>query len=195
MLNGLPALREFELYPRNQLESEEIAQLRAELSSWDDEFREKQRVQPNMKVETVDQSAFDHFDTNVSFGLHHGETDREMLDSERSWLLGRIEQALSCDFEKDADFILPYRGGFRRSDTLVLYTLKAYDNFREIGQRVQQLLCECRNEWIIYFQSSLWEGPDTDEEVVEDFICWLHRDKVVTTDEYRVVIDHLLGKV
>lgn len=117
-----------------------------------------------------------------------------MLESEREWLLGRIREALSVDFEEENDFVLPYTSGRRRSERLVLYGVGAYESFRDIALTVQRILCETRNDWIIWFQSLLWESP-VDQEIpegIEDFIVWIYPNKIVATKDNAKVVRKLI---
>jgi hypothetical protein len=142
----------------------------------------------------VDQKTFDHFDTKQPFGVHAGECNDGMLDSERRWLLEQISEALEGKFEKDRDFHLPYTSGFRRSERLVIYSIAAYESFRDIVLAVQKLLCRTRNDWIIYCQSLLDEGPLEDEipDGTQDFIVWIYPDKIVATAENAKVVQKLI---
>ena len=59
---------------------------------------------------------------------------------------------------------------------------------------VQRILCETRNDWIVWFQSCLDEGPDADEkpENLEDFIVWIYPDKIVATEPNAEIVRKLI---
>ena len=82
-----------------------------------------------------------------------------------------------------------------RSEGLVLYSLRAYGSVREIVTAVQQILCEARNDWIVYFQTLLGEGPDFEElpETAQDFIVWIYPDKIVATKDNAAIVSELIN--
>jgi hypothetical protein len=109
-------------------------------------------------------------------------------------LIDEIRACLESRFDYQGEFVMAHRGGFRRSDTLVVYTLPAYKAFSEIALDVQRILCRCRNNWILYFQSLLDEGPDPSPDGLEDFIVWLYPDKIVATKENAAIVRRLLNE-
>jgi hypothetical protein len=116
--------------------------------------------------------------------------------SEREWLENELRSTLEVNLreEIDADFFLPATTGFRRSETLVLYSLRAYQSCREIITAVQQVLCESRDDWIIYFQGLASEGPDFEElpDDARDFTVWIYPDKIMATEENAVAIREVM---
>jgi hypothetical protein len=190
-LGRLPVLHEIGCWEGAE-NSPGLQELKKTLSTWDTEFlAPRARYEPCATLEIVTQAEFDHYDQHP-YGIGPADSDRAMLSSERGWILGRIREALVIDLEEDTDFVLPWSGHDRRSDTLVLYTLKAYESFREIVRRVQTILGEAKNDWIIYFQSCLWEGPDEPTPEVKDFIVWLYPQKIQATSEQATIIETLL---
>jgi hypothetical protein len=115
-----------------------------------------------------------------------------MFESEWKWLESELRSTLEVNFEEDldGDFLLPGITGFRRSDRLVLYSLRAYQSVREIITAVQGVLCEARNEWIIYFQALVSEGPDFEKlpDDAQDFTVWIYPDKIMATQENAAVL-------
>jgi hypothetical protein len=117
-----------------------------------------------------------------------------MLSSERTWLVDQIREALLVKFEDEIDFQLPCTTGFRRSERLILYTTLAYESLREIVSTVQEILSQVRNNWIIWCQSLLHEGPDTEDipESLRDFIIWIYPDKIMVTEEQADLVRGLI---
>src|SRR6266480_7235043 len=67
-----------------------------------------------------------------------------------------------------ADFFLPITSHRSRTERVILYSLAAYESFRDIMLTVQQILCQTCNDWIIWCQSCVTEGPAF-EDLPEDF--------------------------
>jgi hypothetical protein len=194
-LMSLPALHEVEVHPHTTYSAGDLRALRRVLTSWGADFTDASRtISPSLEIETVDQETFDVYNTKRPFGITEEESNEKMLDDERSWLIDEIRVCLESRFDYQSDFVVAHRGGFRRSDTLVVYTLAAYEAFSEIASDVQRILCRCRNNWILYFQSLLDEGPDTSPDGFEDFIVWLYPDKIVATKENAGIVRRLLNE-
>ena len=168
------------------------------LTPWSDEFRaSEKRASPSLVIETVSQETFDYYDSKASFGIKPGECEDGMLKSGREWLLGQLRGMLEANFKEDTDgdFLLPATTGFGRSERLVLYSLRAYESFREIVTTIQQVLCETRDDWIIYFQGLPSEGPDFEElpEDAHDFTVWVYPDKIMATKDNAAIIRELIN--
>jgi len=194
-LARLPALREIEMDDESTCDAKELGALRKNLTEWDAEFKADGReVQPSLHLEIVDQETFDYYDTKAAFGIRSGECNEGMLDSEREWLLAEIKDALGVKFEDEKEFELPYTSGFRRSERLIIYGVDAYESFREIVTLVQEILCQTRNDWIIWCQSLLRESPEEQEipAEMEDFVVWIYPDKIVATEENGAVVRKLI---
>jgi len=73
--------------------------------------------------------------------------------------------------------------------------LRAHESFRDIASRVQTILCEMKNDWIIWCQSLLEEAPEEQEipEGTNDFIVWIYPDKIVATKENAAIVRKLLA--
>jgi hypothetical protein len=145
----------------------------------------------------VDQETFDYYDSKGTYGVRPDEPERDgMLSSEKYWLLRELQEALSVRFEhgESADFFLPLTPGRRRTEWVILYSLAAYESFREIVLAVQRILCQTRNDWIIWFQSCVTEGPDAEDlpEDFQDFIVWIYPNKIVATKETAAVVSRLI---
>ncbi len=191
-LSRLPALHDISCW-EGAKNSPGLDALKKTLSTWDHEFlAPTRRHEPSVQLEIVTETEFDHYDQDAAYGLKPDECNPDMVSSERGWLLDRIRDTLSIDLEEKMDFDLPWRGGMRRSDTLIIYSLKAYHAFREIVRRVQIILGEAQNDWIIYFQSSLWEGADEPSDEVKDFIVWLYPQKIQATADQAGIVESLL---
>ncbi len=183
-LKSLPALREIRLTDEATADAAELAALRAELGSWDNEFRDPQRgLTPSLDLQVVDQETFDHYDSEAAYGVGPDQLSDYMLASERGWLIGKIREALAPHLEEDTDFHLPHTGGRQRTERVILYTAKACETFRELSLAIQRVLCECKNDWIIWTQACLGEGPSDEEipEDLQDFIVWLYPTKIMVT--------------
>jgi Leucine-rich repeat (LRR) protein len=197
-LSSLPALHDIGLDHKVKHKRGELAALRAELTSWDVEFKDESRnLQPSLDLQVVDQRTFDYYDSKGSYGVRADEPERDgMLSSERYWLLRQIEQALSARFEQgeSADFFLPTTPGRRRTERVILYSLIAYESVREIVLTLQQILCHARNDWIIWFQSCVTEGPETVDlpEDFAEFTVWVYPNKIVATKESAEVVSRLI---
>src|SRR5205823_13902169 len=116
-------------------------------------------------------------------------------DSEREWLVEEIREALSVKFEDDKHFHLPYTGGFKRTERLIIYSVEAYESFRDIVTTVQRILCDTRNDWIIWCQSLLWESPEEQEipDGMEDFILWIYPDRIIATEGNAAIVRKLIA--
>jgi hypothetical protein len=59
---------------------------------------------------------------------------------------------------------------------------------------LQQILCHARNDWIIWFQSCVTEGPETDDlpEDFAEFTVWVYPNKIVATKESAEVVSRLI---
>jgi hypothetical protein len=194
-LSSLPVLHQIRMDDESSCETDKLSALRGELTSWDTEFRtDAKSIKPSLDLQVVDQETFDFYDGKGSYGVLADECNDGMLGCERSWLVGQMHEVLSLDFEKETDFVLPYTSGTRRSERVVLYSIKAYESFRNIVLAVQKILCETRNDWIVWFQSCLGEGMDMDEvpEGMEDFIVWIYPNKIVATKENAKIVRKLI---
>jgi hypothetical protein len=145
----------------------------------------------------VDQKTFDNYDSKASYGVRPDEPEQDgMLSSERYWLLRELQDALSPKFEQgeSADFFLPLTPGRHRTERVILYSLAAYESFRDIVLAVQRILCQTRNDWIIWFQSCVTEGPDAEElpEDFQDFIVWIYPNKIMATKDNAAVVSRLI---
>lgn len=191
-LAGLPALHEIDL-GESAHNARELKAIRDDLTPWDAEFKsDKKRVTPSLRIELVDQDTFDHYDSKAPFGVKDDECNSGMLISERLWLIAQIREALSIDYEEETDFVLPLTPGRQRSERLIVYSPEAYEAFREVALVLQRILSQTRNDWIIWFQSLLYEGPLEVPEEMDDFIVWIYPDRIVTTKEYGSTVRNLI---
>lgn len=196
-LTRLPVLHEVHIGDKAKCDRAELAELCSSLTPWADEFRaSEKKASPSLNLETVSQEAFDFYDSKEPFGVQPGECEDGMFKSEREWLVGELRSTLKVNFKEDidGDFLLPGTTGFRRSERLALYSVRAYESFREIVTAVQHVLCEARNDWIIYFQSLLYEGPDFEElpEGTRDFTVWIYPDKIMATEDNAAVVREMI---
>jgi hypothetical protein len=194
-LSRLPVLHEVRVDNKSRRNAVELNKLRKDLTSWDIEFKaDKTVATPSLSLEVVDRATFEHYNTKAPFGVRSGECNGGMFNSERIWLVDQLLEAMSINFEDEVDFALPYMGGLRRSDRIVLYSMDAYQAFRDIALRVQRVLCDMKNDWIIWCQSLLWEAPEEQEvpEGTEDFIVWIYPDKIVATKDSARTVRKLL---
>jgi hypothetical protein len=197
-LARLPVLHQVRFGSETQCDQGAFESVCEGLTPWADEFVVANKdVSPSLEIEIVSQEIFDLYDSRESFGIRPGECEDGMFHSERIWLEGELTDALTTCFKEGAenDLVLPGNSGHRRSERLVLYSLKAYESCREIVTAVQQVLCQARNDWIVYFQSCLSEGPDIEDlpEGAEDFIVWIYPDRIVATEENAAVIRKLIA--
>lgn len=196
-LARLPVLHEVKMCDQTKYNKAELEVLNKSLTPWADEFRAPEtKASPSLNIEIVNQEAFDFYNVKESFGITAGECEDGMFKSEREWLVGEIRSTLKTNFKEDGDgdFLLPGTTGFRRSDRLVLYSRHAYESFRKIVIAVQHVLCEARNDWIIYFQGLISEGPDFEELAgdAQDFTVWIYPDKIMATTDNATVVRELI---
>ncbi|MBK8479334.1 MAG: leucine-rich repeat domain-containing protein [Opitutaceae bacterium] len=193
-LSRLPVLHEVGAWSGAE-KAEGLALLRSSLSPWDDEFGAKAaRTLPAAELRVVSRSEFDRFDSSEPYGLRADECDEAMVLAEQEWLQNRLRSSLSIDLTDEEDFCLPIdRIGFRRSHTLMIYSLKAFTSFGEIVRRVQTVLGEAKNDWIIYCQSSLFEGPDEQPAWAKDFVVWIYPSEIWVTAEHEATVRRLLS--
>jgi hypothetical protein len=192
-LSGLPVLHDLSIKSHEGNPDPLASRLARELTSWDSEFQaEDGRKTPSLNLEEVDQATFDFYDHDP-YGVQ-GDANLGMLCSERGWLMKQIESALTVFFKEDHDLAFPGVGGMRRSEQVVALSRVAYEAFREVVTSVQTVLCECRNPWIVCYQSQLDEGPDADDlpDDTEDFIVWIYPDKIQVAEKHASVVKRLL---
>ena len=164
----------------------ELQAVRNDLTSWDDHFKDTGKgLTPSLELEIVDQETFDYYDSKAPYGAAPDECTDGILDSERRWLVEEIRNALSVFLKDDTDFHLPWTSGARRSERVILYTEKACESFRDVALAVQRILCETKNDWIIWTQADV--GDD-----LEDFIVWIYPQKLVTTHECEKIVRDLI---
>lgn len=195
VLAGLPSLHSFELQDDENCEAKDLALVRGKLTSWDQEFRsESKRFAPSLEVEVVEQEVFDHYDSKAAYGMGRDEVTGEMLGSEHGWLVEKMADFLSPNFDDNVDFMLPHTSG-GRTERLILYSMDAYESLPEIVLGLQEILCRAKNDWIIWFQSSIGElDGDPRAEAVEDFIVWIYPNKIVATAENAAIVRQLINR-
>ncbi len=91
--------------------------------------------------------------------------------------------------QEERDYWIPTYNRESRSLTVVLYSRRSAKRFSNIVRKIQKILCHSRNEWIVYFQSEWFDEKGLEEK---EFIRWIYRDKIVTTEEYVGVIRELM---
>jgi hypothetical protein len=203
-LARLPVLREASMDDEtdnetNQCNRVELDELRKSLAPWADEFAAPEKIaSPSLEIEVVSQETFDYYHSKASFGVKTGECEDGMFKSERGWLQDELLEsieALNLKEGTDKDFFVTRQTPFGRAEGLVLYSLRAYESFREIVTAVQQVLCGARNQWIVYFQGLVSEGPDWEDlpEDARDFTAWIYPDKIVTTKDNAALIREMIG--
>jgi len=196
-LARLPVLHEIHMCDDTKYNRAELKVINKSLTPWTDEFKApEEKASPALEIETVSQEMFDNYDFKEPFGIKPGECEDGMFESEREWLVGELRSVLEADLKEDfdGDFFLPGTTGFRRSERIVLYSLRAYESLRGIVTAVQQVLCETRNDWIIYFQGLASEGPNFEElpEDARDFTVWIYPDKIMATADNAAVVRELI---
>jgi hypothetical protein len=203
-LSRLPVLHEVRIGDRHDANKipcnrVELEALNKSLTPWSDEFKaSEKKTSPSLDIEIVSQDTFDCYDTKESFGIRPGECEDGMFKSEREWLKDQLFdsiEAMNLKEGTDKDFFVTRETAFDRTEGLVLYSLRAYESVREIVTAVQHILCEARNDWIIYFQALVSEGPDSEElpEGAEDFTVWIYPDKIMATEENAAILRELLN--
>lgn len=186
-LRDLPVLRHV-LVNGKRVEREE------DVPPWSSEFKDESKTpRPSLDLQVVDQQIFDYYDTHP-YGVGPDEFNEKMLGCERDWLIKEICQALSVKFEESVDFDSPAMFGMRRSDRVIVYTMSAYEAFREFVTIIQSVLSEAKNDWIIYFQSLLHEGPEADKipAGTQDFIIWIYPNKIMVAEKHADVVRNLM---
>ena len=202
-LARLPVLHEVRMgdkteNDRTNCNRAELDALRKSLTPWADEFRAPhKKANPSLDIEIVSEQIFDYYDSKASFGIKPGECEDGMFKSEREWLKGELFDSIEAMHFKegiDKDFYVTRETGFERCEGLVLYSLRAYESFREIVTAVQHILCEARNDWIIYFQALVSEGPDFEElpDDAQDFTVWIYPDKIMATEDNAAIVRKLI---
>jgi hypothetical protein len=187
VLRRLPQLHEATVKCGGR-EHEALEALRAELSSWDVEFLNTAgvlRCSPCLRLETVDQAAFDYYDTEP-YGLTDGDRNQGMLESELAWLDEHLERALS---EKaglsEENYELTWLWPGARSRTLYLSSRRSIPRLKRIIRCVQEVLCRAKHDWIVYLE------PDSLECEVE-FLAWIYPDKIVAVEKDARLLARLL---
>jgi len=163
-----------------------LAKLRAELSSWDVEFRsEKPRHTPSLDIQVVDQPTFNHYDSEKPYGLKASDTNERLLSCELEWLDEQLHEVFAVDFVDDEDYTIPHPWAGARSRTVVLLSERAVEAFPRLVLGIQNVLSTANNDWIIYFQSA---EPDDNGS----FIVWVYPDKILVTEKYAANVQRLV---
>jgi hypothetical protein len=184
-LARLPVLHEVHL-DDNPVSSQEVKALEETLTSWDDEFLAPEApFVPALHLEVVDQATWDYYDDH-RFNVADVDGDQSLLDSEKSWLMERLETALAVDWRKEDDFEVPWRPTRARSTTVCLMSGAAATSFRSIATSIQRVLCSARHEFIIYFQT------DHCDDDAPSYIVWVYRNRILVTPETEPTIAALL---
>lgn len=188
-LTNLPALHDVAVRCEGK-DHPGLAELRADLPSWDVEFlADCPRYTPSSRIEVVSQETFDYYDTKARFGVVESARNHRLIESELEWLDDRISSALSSgegrflwwgglDLEVDEDYSLPFRWAGGRSRTLMLHSRKALKSFASLVGAIQDVLALARHDWIIYLQTDI-EIPQSN-----GITAWIYPDRVQTTAEY-----------
>jgi hypothetical protein len=184
-LVNLPVLHEVCL-KENPVPLEDVDALERTLTSWDEEFSDPHpQTQPCLEVQIVSQETWDYYDSHP-FNLGDFDGDAGLLESEKLWLLSQIENALEVDWTKEQDFVIPSQSPQARSHTVCLMSSAAAASLRSIATAIQRVLCEARNEFIIYLQT------DHCEKDAPEYVVWVYRDRILATDETSSTITALL---
>ena len=194
-LTNLPVLTKLD-FGKTVCNRQQLEAIQTDLGSWDNEFKiDKPKTVPSFALEVVDQETFDYYDSKAPYGVQPGQTDDGMLESERDWLVEEIREAISLNFTDETDFHLPFTTGTQRTERLIIFSLQAYESFRDIALKVQNILCQTRNDWIIWCQSLLWESPEEQEipDGVEDFIVWIYPNKIMVAEQDAETVQKLLA--
>lgn len=197
-LSALPALHEVRTDLERQKTIKGLRGLEKTLSPWDTEFGiPKPKATPSTRLEVVSQETFDFYDGKNPYGILPGETNERMVGSEANWLVGKIKEALLVRFEEDVDFCLPCSAAFQRSERVIIYSLEAYESFRDVALTIQQVLCETKNDWIIWCQTLLRESPEEQDvpEETEDFTIWIYPNKIMVAKEQAKAVQSLMAWV
>ena len=196
-LDRLPVLHEIVVSRASRCDWRQLKKLCEALTPWETEFKGSRTEKvPSLELDVVSESTFDLNDTGEAFGIQPGEVEAGMFREEREWVCNEIRTALKAHFPEygEDELLLPGKSGLRRSETLVAYSIRAYESFRAIVTTIQSVLCATRNDWIIYFQSLLEEGLDAGEVPagIRDFIVWVYPDKIMATKECAATIEKLI---
>jgi hypothetical protein len=196
-LGRLPVLHEIHIGDGTLHSEAELGKLLGLLTPWRDEFRSpEERTSPSLEIKVVSEDAFERYDSKEPYGIIANECEDGMFESERKWLTDELRGALQTTLEDgdDSDFLFPGMDGFRRSERLVLYSLRAYGLLRLVVTAVQEVLCNTRNDWIVYLQGLASEGPDVERlpEEARDFEVWIYSDRMVATSENAAIIRQLI---
>jgi Leucine-rich repeat (LRR) protein len=173
----------------NDLEPTGLAELKASLTPWDNEFRSpKPRHTPSLKLDVVDQQIFDIYDTKKPFNVDT-ETNEGLLSSELGWLDDQLERLLSANFRADDDYTIPFNWNGARSRTIVLYSDESVAAFPKLVLGIQEVLSNAKQDWIIYLQT---------DGVKPEFVVWVYPEKIMVTHEHagavRMLIDSKDGR-
>lgn len=197
-LERVPHLHEVFLGRETQFDRALAERLRSKLTPWDTEFgRSAEAFVPQLQVEVVSQTEFDQWD-DESFGVT-ADGYEALLPHERTWILDRLEKAIArAGFKIDElakpDVVVPSKNYGGRSHTVVAYSLKAHRSLRQLATVIQEQINSSKRSWIFYLQSLIEEGRDAERipEGTQDFIVWVHRDKLVTTEKYAAMVRALI---
>ncbi len=182
-LRGLPNLHDVRITCDDR-EHSDVEPLRSELPSWDTEFMRTTPKRPSMAIEQVTSDEFEFYNTETPYNYDPLESDEAMLTSEMDWLEERVGNALSEIISSD-DFAIPYIGIVSRSFTVVIYSDKAARLLRQIVERIQSVLCSCKNDVICYLHS---------DNIDEYFVAWVYPQKIQVTEEYAPIVTRLLNQ-
>jgi hypothetical protein len=185
-LSGLPALREVS-FRNNPIEEDQIESFMATLTPWDVEFSHDGPPRTyGPEIVVVDEDTWEFYNKNP-FGIEGDDGDYELLSSEKYWLAGKVESALSVDWIPEEDFDTPCSSPHARSFSFSMYNVEMIQQLRAVVDVIQRALAEARNDFIVYLMSDYF-GDE-----VPFFMAWIYREKVVVTPEYESTVRKLLS--
>jgi len=197
VLSALPALHMVKISREEKCNAKELKALRAlELTGWNVEFKaDSRRFISSMDLEIVSQEIFKKYGSKTGRFMKPEDTNIGMLNSEKDWLVNEIRSSLSTRFEENKDFHLPYTSGEERVERVIIYSIEAYEAFRDIILNIQRVLCEAKNDWIIWCQSLLKESPEEQDvpDDAEDYIVWICPNKLVVAEDNAETIKKLVS--
>ncbi len=185
-LSRLPVLHSIDLAD-NPVPADEVSALETSLEPWDVEFAHKGPPRPHRApIKIVDQETWDYYDQHP-FGLDQDDGDCDLLWNEKCWLAGRIDAALSTEWESEEDFVTPGQSPYARSFTVCLYHPEMIQQTRWVVDVIQQELAAARNDFIIYLHT------DCAEDDAPWYTIWVYRDKILVTPDQEEVVRALMA--
>lgn len=185
-LKGLPLLHVAYFYS-NPVEDAHVKNLCASLSSWDVEFGyEGPPRNGSLALTVVKESDFEFHNGRDSVA-DYDSIDYDMLSSEYSWMVRKIEEALNGYFIPEGDYEIPEHSSTSRNIHFLIQNHHLRAQLRTLVCVLQRLLAGARNDFVVNLETEVYGRTEP------HFKALVTREKVVVPEEYELLVRDLLS--